>query len=121
MSATPTKEYKVLLTYCPQAEPEGRQEGWRATILGFPYIVEEAVSREQALTQLKVRLEAMTRHAEVVTLTAPALALPENGTDEDELAAQGWNDHGLFREDRDALQLFAEIEDERNRHLIGGE
>jgi len=120
MSATQTKEYTVLLTHCPQAEPEGQQEGWRATILGFPYIVEEASSREQALDQLKVRLDEMTRHSEIVTLTAPVLPLPGNGT-EDELAAQGWNDHGLFKEDREALQLFAEIEDERNRHVVGGE
>ena len=120
MSATLTKEYKVLLTYCPPAEPEGQQEGWRATILGFPYIVEEASSREQALNQLKARLEAITRHSEVVTLTAPVLPLPENGT-EDELAAQGWNDHGLFREDREVVQLFDEIEEERNRHVVGNE
>lgn len=120
MSATQTKEYKVLLTHCPQAEPEGQREGWRATILGFPYIVEEASSREQALNQLKARLDAMIRHSEVVTLTAPVLSLPDNGA-EDELAAQGWNDHGLFKENQEALQLFTEIEDERNRHVVGGE
>jgi hypothetical protein len=120
MSATLTKEYKVLLTHYPQAEPEGQQEGWRATILGFPYIVEEASSREQALNQLKAKLDEITRNSEVVTLTAPVLPLPENGT-EDEPAAQGWNDHGLFREEREALQLFDEIEEARNRDVVGGE
>ena len=120
MNAIPTKEYTVLLTHCPQAEPEGQQEGWRATILGFPYIVEEASSREQALNQLKARLDEITRYSEVVTLTAPVLSLPGNGP-EDALAVQGWNDHGLFKEDQEALRLFAEIEDERNRHVVGGE
>jgi hypothetical protein len=119
MSATRTKEYKVLLTHSPRVDLEGRQEGWRATILGFPYIVEEAASRDQALSQLKARLDAMTLHSEVVTLTAPVLTPPENAT-EDELATRGWTDHGLFREDQEALQLFEEIEDERNRHVVGG-
>lgn len=120
MSATPTKEYTVLLTHYPQAESERQQEGWRATILGFPYIVAEASSREQALDQLKARLDEMTRHSEIVTLTAPVLSLPRNGTEE-KLAAQGWNDHGLFKEDLEALQLFSEIEEERDRHVVGGE
>jgi hypothetical protein len=120
MSAILTKEYKVLLTPCLQAELEGQQESWRATILGFPYLVEEASSREQALTQLKARLDEITRYSEVVTLTAPALPLPQNST-EDELAAQGWDDHGVFRQDREALQLFDAIEEERDRRVIGGE
>lgn len=119
MSVTRTKEYKVLLTHSIHAEREGQQEGWRATILGFPYIVEEAASREQALSQLKARLDAMTLHSEVVTVTAPVLTALENGT-EDALIARGWTDHGLFREDQEALQLFEEIEDERNRHVVGG-
>ncbi len=120
MSATRTKEYKVLLTHNTLAEREGQQEGWQATILGFPYIVEQAASREQALSQLKARLDAMTLHAEIVTLTAPVLTPLENGT-EDTLVAQGWIDHGLLRKDQEALQLFEEIEDERNRHVVGGE
>ena len=120
MSAPRTKEYKVLLTHCLPPTPEDQREGWRATILGFPYIVEEAVSREQALSQLKARLDAMTLHSEVVTLTAPVLVPLENGT-KDDLAAQGWTDHGLLKEDPETLQLFEEIENERNRHLVGGE
>ena len=112
MSAIRTKEYKVLLTPSTRAEREGQQEGWRATILGFPYIVEEAASREQALSQLKARLDAMTLHSEIVTLTAPVLTPVANGT-EDALVAQGWTDHGLFKADQEALQLFEEIEDER--------
>ena len=121
MSATQTKEYKVLLTQSSPPTPEGAQEAWRATILGFPYLVEEASSRAQVLNQLKVRLDEITRHSEIVTLTAPALSLPENGT-EDELAAQGWDDHGLFKGDQEALHLFMAIEDERSRHIIiGGE
>ena len=120
MSTTRIKEYKVLLTHYSPTDSETQHEGWRATLLGFPYLVAEAASREQALTQLKARLDELTRHSEVVTLTAPALPLPQNGA-EDELAVQGWDDHGLLREDREALQLFDEIEEERNRQMVGGE
>jgi len=43
-----------------------------------------------------------------------------NGTDDD-LAAQGWDDHGLFKDDPEALKLFDEIEEERDRNLVGSE
>lgn len=39
----------------------------------------------------------------------------------DTLPAQGWDDHGLFKDDPEALQLFDEIEEERDRHLVEGE
>ena len=39
----------------------------------------------------------------------------------DALVAQGWDDHGLFKDDPEALQLFDEIEEERDRHLVGNE
>ncbi len=33
----------------------------------------------------------------------------------DALHAQDWDDHGLFKDDPEALQLFDEIEEERDR------
>jgi hypothetical protein len=49
-----------------------------------------------------------------------ALALPlAQESSEEALVTQGWDDHGLFRNDPEALQLFDAIEEERNRHQVG--
>ncbi|MCI0388567.1 MAG: hypothetical protein MOB07_07350 [Acidobacteria bacterium] len=49
---------------------------------------------------------------------APTPLLVTNGTEAD-LAIQGWDDHGLFKDAPEALKLFDEIEEERDRHLVG--
>jgi hypothetical protein len=41
--------------------------------------------------------------------------------EDDELLAQGWDDHGLFKNDPEALKLFDEIEEKRDRLLVGDE
>jgi hypothetical protein len=121
MSITTDKEYRVLITHLPVREPNGQPERWRATVLGFPYIVEEAVSREQVIRQVQARIAEILRQSEIVTLTAPALS-PLAVTEEDHaLLAQGWDDHGLFKDDQEALKLFDDIEAERDRHLVGSE
>jgi hypothetical protein len=52
-------------------------------------------------------------------LSAAPTPLPvTNGTEAD-LAIQGWDDHGLFKDAPEALKLFDEIEEERDRHLVG--
>ncbi len=117
MQTVAQQEYKVLMTYSSTAKAKGEQR-WQATLLGFPNIVEEAFSRDQALKQIEARLADMLIHAEIITLQGPALPVEANGS-HDELAAQGWDDHGLFKEDPDALQLFDEIERDRDEHLIG--
>ena len=48
---------------------------------------------------------------------APTPLLVTNGTEAD-LAIQGWDDHGLFKDAPEALKLFDEIEEERDRHLV---
>lgn len=78
--------------------------------------VEEAFSRDQAIKQIEARLADMLAHAEVITLQGPALPTAANGL-RDELTAQGWDDQGLFKDDLAALELFAEIEQERNQHF----
>jgi hypothetical protein len=117
MSNLANQEYKVLVTHCPVAETETSQPAcWRATVLGFPYLVAEACSREQALDRIKAGLEEILRYSEIVTVTAPALPSGLNG--DGQLAAMGWDDYGFFANDPEALKLFDEIEEERNRHLI---
>lgn len=116
MNIAANEEYKVLVTHSPSSKPNGQQWHWRATVLGFPDLVEEAGSREQVLQQIQSRIGELLRQAEIVTVTAPA---PTEETDV--LRAQGWDDHGLFKNDPEALQLFDEIEEERDRHLVGTE
>jgi hypothetical protein len=116
MNIATDKEYKVLVTHAPAREPNGQQWHWRATVLGLPDLVAEAGSREQVLKQIQSRLGELLRQAEIVTVPAPV------STEEtDALRAQGWDDHGLFKNDPEALQLFDEIEEERDRHLVGSE
>jgi hypothetical protein len=119
MNTTIDKEYRVLVTHSPVSEPAGQPGRWWATVLGFPYIAEEAVSREQVIRQIQARLVEILRHSEIVTLAAPALSPAM--TEEDALLAQGWDDHGLFKDDPEALKLFDEIEEERDRHPVGNE
>lgn len=121
MNITTDKEYRVLVTHSPVREPNGQPGRWWATVLGFPYIAEEAVSREQVIRQIQARLAEILRHSEVVTLTVPALSPVTATDDEGALLAQGWDDHGLFKDDPEALKLFDEIEEERDRHPVGNE
>lgn len=118
MQTITQQEYKVLMTYSPTAKAKG-EDRWRATLLGFPNIVEEALTRDQALRQIEARLADMLSHAEIITLHGPALPV-EADDNYDELTALGWGDHGLFKDDPDALQLFDEIERDRDNHLVGG-
>jgi hypothetical protein len=52
----------------------------------------------------------------VVTFSLPVQA--EQGEGEDLLAAKGYQHYGIFADDPEALKLFDEIEEERNRHLV---
>jgi len=117
MQTIPQQEYKVLMTHSPMAKTKGKQR-WRATLVGFPDIVEEALSRDQAIKQIEARLADMLAHAEIITLHGPAL--PATNGLNDDLSTQGWDDHGLFKNDPAALQLFEEIEQERNKQAVGG-
>jgi hypothetical protein len=118
MQTVSEHEYRVLMTHSPAAKTKGGQR-WRATLLGFPFIVEEAFSRDQAIAQIKAHIADMLTHAEIITLHAPAFPIEVNGIS-NELTAQGWDDHGLFKDDVAALQIFDEIEHERDSYPIGG-
>jgi hypothetical protein len=104
----------------PASEPNGQPRRWRATVLGFPDIAEEAVSREQVIQRIQAKLAEILRRSEIVTLTVSALSSAAMEGD-DALLAQGWDDHGLFKDDPEALRLFDEIEEERDRHPVGNQ
>ncbi|MEZ4869419.1 MAG: hypothetical protein R3C14_49305 [Caldilineaceae bacterium] len=118
MQLASEQTYRVLITHTTTTKTQ--EQHWQATLLGFPFIIEEAFSRDQVLMQIKERITDMVANAEIVTLHAPALSVTANGSS-DELAIQGWGDRGIFKNDPDALQIFDDIEQERNRHLVGGE
>jgi hypothetical protein len=121
MSLVTMQEYKVLLTQRLLANPAGEQHPcWQATIMEFPYLSEEAGSREQVIEQLRSKIEELGRNAAIITLTAPVLPSEITGTDR-ELAAQGWDDYAMFENDSEALLLFDYIEEERDRQSIGDE
>lgn len=118
MSVVIDKEFRVLVTQTPVSDPNCQAVRWRAMALGFPDIAEEGASREQVIRQIQARILEILRHSEIVTLTVPALPLTK---EDEELLTQGWDDHGLFKNDPEALKLFDEIEEERDRHLVGDE
>ncbi|MGH9768982.1 MAG: hypothetical protein ACREAB_16250 [Blastocatellia bacterium] len=104
-------EVQVLLT--EEAAPDQPGELWRAVVLQMPHLKTEGQSCEQALSAIKDLLNQSVRHAEVVTLSLA------NGHEiADPLAAQGYRHYGIFADDGEALKLFDEIEEERNKHLI---
>lgn len=112
-------DYKVLMTHLPVPKLNGKQM-WRATLTDYPSIVEEAFSRDQVINQIKARIVDMLSHSEIITLRIPTSSAEPNGI-HDELLVNGWDDHGFFKDDPEALKLFDEIEEERSRHLVGGE
>ena len=121
MSVDIYKEFRVLVTQASVREPDGKSARWRATALGFPDIIEEGASREQVIRKIQARIVEILRHSEIVTLTVPQISPVATTEEEGALLAQGWDDHGLFKNDPEALKLFDEIEGERDRHLVGSE
>ncbi len=104
-------EVQVLLTEEARLDQPG--ELWRAVVLQMPHLKTEGQSREQVLSAIKNLLTQSVRHAEIVTLS-----LTNGSETADPIAAQGYRHYGIFADDPEALKLFDEIEEERNKHLI---
>ena len=138
------QEYQIFLTQIPahQTNGDSPKPYWWATLLGFPFIVETSDSRHQVLMQVKQRIADMLKNAEIVTVRASELdelgevePLPssvsameeqhnveeDDDIDHEQLRAMGWTHYGIFKDDPEALLLFDEIEEERNKHWVGGD
>jgi hypothetical protein len=88
-------------------------EVWRAVVLQMPHIVAEGQDREEVISAIKKMLSESVRHTEIITLSLPDLEQIE-----DPLAAAGYRHYGIFADDPEALELFDEIEEERNKRFI---
>ena len=111
MAGIEQQNYQVLI-----AQEDGLSL-WRAIVLGMPSVAAQAESREGVIERIAEKLHGILQHAEIITVT-PMAATNGNQTSEDRLAAMGWNDHGIFKNDPEALKLFDEIEEERSKHFI---
>ena len=121
MNIATSKEYNVLVTPPPVNGSNGHSGYWQATVMDLPNIVEQACSRQEVIQQIQQRLTEVMRHSEIVALTLPASPASATTENEEALRAMGWTHYGVFKDDPEALKLFDEIEEERNRHLCGME
>ena len=104
-------EVHVLVT--EERPDERREDIWRAVVFEMPHLVAEAESREEVLASIQRILNRSVRHAEVVTMS-----VPEHIEVGGPLAASGYRHYGIFAGEPEALKLFDEIEEERNKHFI---
>jgi len=97
---------------------------WRAYVITIPAIVAEGESREEVLENIRQQLAEAMATAEVVKVPGPR---PESvvygdGSELDQrLRAMGWKHYGIFADDPGALELFDEIERQRDQNTLGGE
>lgn len=107
----PPSKIQVLVT--EEVSDDQQHEIWRAVVLQMPHLVAEGRSRKQALSVIKKMLNQSVRSAEIVTLT-----LADQDSTTDPIATQGYRHYGLFENDPEAIKLFDEIEEERNKNVV---
>ena len=104
---------KVHVLVTEEFSDDQQPEVWRAVVLQMPHLVAEGENREEVLAVIKEMLTQSVRRAEVVTLS-----LSDQEEAEDPLVANGYRHYGIFADDPEALKLFDEIEEERNKHIV---
>jgi hypothetical protein len=99
---------------------------WKAQVIAFPQFTAEGESREAVLEEIKEQLSTLEAESEIVRLPLSqraALPLEPAPPLDEELAAKlramGYEYFGAFADDPGALELFDEIERERDQRLIG--
>ena len=118
--------------------PTDAGERWRAVVLSLPAVIAEGASREDVLAEVKDRLAEIDSTSEILTIPIAQFAqlsgaVKQNGDYSgqngnqveaslaERLRARGWTDFDRFADDPGALELFDEIERERDKHTVGGE
>jgi len=103
-------QYTVVLT-------KQTDLNWRAFVPGWPECTAEASTRDEALNEIRLKLAEAVSRSEVVRLDLPA---PDDKVrfQAEDGPSDEWFDYGIFSNDSTWRQLFAEIENNRNQHLI---
>ena len=114
-------QYTTVLTHQP-GHP------WRAVVPALPDCAAEASTRTEVLEKIKECIQDVIQYTEVLQLQVQAT--PKNGSVENvvnnstevtsEIATTPWHLLGIFQDDPQWGQIFDEIEQQRDEHLIGG-
>lgn len=107
---TGISEFQVIVT--EERPAEHSQKPWHAVVSQMPHLAVEGDSRADVIAAIKNLLTKSVRQAEVVTVSLP------NGSQENSLAEKGFRHYGIFANDPEALKLFDEIEEERNKNFV---
>ena len=119
MSIAQVTEYQVqLFRYHVDST-----ERWKAFVLSLPQITAESSSRESVLEEITNKLSEAVESSEIVTipiLSREASSESEDAELEARLREQGYHHYGRFADDPGAMDVFDEIERQRDQHTIGG-
>jgi predicted RNase H-like HicB family nuclease len=96
---------------------------WKAQVIAFPQFTAEGNSREAVLEEIKEQLE--TAEGEIVSIRVKSsrevileAAPPIDEELDAKLKAMGYKYYGIFADDPGALEIFDEIERQRDQRLI---
>ena len=103
-------EYTIFLTQQPNAP-------WRAVVHELPDCTVEAPTRAEALERIQQRITSIARSTEVVRI--PVAVLPKNVQETPLFTQTPWHWFGISQDNAIASALYDEIEQQRERHLIG--
>ena len=99
---------------------------WKAQVIAFPQFTAERNSRKAVLEEIKDQLSRLEAESEIVTVSVQKLrdySSEIHPPISDELAAKlrsmGYEHFGIFADDPGALELFDEIERDRDKRTIG--
>ncbi len=112
MQSTAARQSEIQVLITEESSAENSQTAWRAVVTQMPHLAVAGESREDVIAEIKKLVAGSVHHAEVVTIPLT------NGTQEDTLSAKGYRHYGIFADDPEALKLFDEIEEERNKHFV---
>jgi predicted RNase H-like HicB family nuclease len=99
-------------------------ERWKAFVVTIPAITAEGESREEVLENIRQQLDEAVATSEIVKVSGPypeAVVYGDGSELDLRLQALGWKHYGIFADDPGALELFDEIERQRDQNTIGGE
>jgi len=115
MNQSPTMEYRVQVF---RNLTDG-VERWKAFVVAIPAISAEAESREAVLEEIRRQLaDIATSEITTVPGPVPEKVMEGDGSELDlRLRKMGYRHYGIFADDPGALELFDEIERQREQTI----